>query len=48
MLAGSTGEGATLTDDEKGRLWELGVAECGDAHGDRRHRHLRHPPHASS
>jgi 4-hydroxy-tetrahydrodipicolinate synthase len=31
VLAGSTGEGATLTDDEKVRLWELGVAECGDA-----------------
>lgn len=31
VLAGSTGEGATLTDEEKVRLWELGVAECGDA-----------------
>ena len=31
VLAGSTGEGATLTDDEKLRLWELGVAESGDA-----------------
>ena len=31
VLAGSTGEGATLTDDEKARLWEIGVAECGDA-----------------
>jgi 4-hydroxy-tetrahydrodipicolinate synthase len=31
VLAGSTGEGATLTDDEKARLWELGVAERGDA-----------------
>jgi 4-hydroxy-tetrahydrodipicolinate synthase len=31
VLAGSTGEGATLTDDEKFRLWELGVAESGDA-----------------
>jgi 4-hydroxy-tetrahydrodipicolinate synthase len=31
VLAGSTGEGATLTDEEKFRLWELGVAECGDA-----------------
>ena len=28
VLAGTTGEGATLTDDEKARLWELGVAEC--------------------
>jgi 4-hydroxy-tetrahydrodipicolinate synthase len=27
VLAGSTGEGATLTDEEKLRLWELGVAE---------------------
>jgi 4-hydroxy-tetrahydrodipicolinate synthase len=31
VLAGSTGEAATLSDDEKLRLWELGVAECGDA-----------------
>jgi 4-hydroxy-tetrahydrodipicolinate synthase len=31
VLAGSTGEGATMTDEEKIRLWELGVAECGDA-----------------
>jgi len=31
VLAGSTGEGATLSDDEKARLWELAVAECGDA-----------------
>jgi 4-hydroxy-tetrahydrodipicolinate synthase len=31
VLAGSTGEGATLTDDEKYRLWELGVTESGDA-----------------
>jgi len=31
VLAGSTGEGATLSDDEKARLWERGVAECGDA-----------------
>jgi 4-hydroxy-tetrahydrodipicolinate synthase len=30
VLAGSTGEGATLTDEEKFRLWELGVAECPD------------------
>jgi len=30
-LAGSTGEGATMTDDEKVRLWEIGVAESGDA-----------------
>jgi 4-hydroxy-tetrahydrodipicolinate synthase len=28
VLAGSTGEGATLTDEEKARLWELGVDEC--------------------
>jgi 4-hydroxy-tetrahydrodipicolinate synthase len=27
VLAGSTGEGATLTDDEKLRLWQLGVSE---------------------
>jgi 4-hydroxy-tetrahydrodipicolinate synthase len=31
VLAGSTGEGATLTDEEKLRLWELGVAESGGA-----------------
>jgi 4-hydroxy-tetrahydrodipicolinate synthase len=31
VLAGSTGEGATLTDEEKLRLWELGVSESGDA-----------------
>jgi 4-hydroxy-tetrahydrodipicolinate synthase len=31
VLAGSTGEGATMTDDEKARLWEIGVAEAGDA-----------------
>jgi 4-hydroxy-tetrahydrodipicolinate synthase len=31
VLAGTTGEGATLTDEEKFRLWELGVAESGDA-----------------
>jgi 4-hydroxy-tetrahydrodipicolinate synthase len=28
VLAGSTGEGATLTDEEKLRLWELAVSEC--------------------
>jgi 4-hydroxy-tetrahydrodipicolinate synthase len=31
VLAGSTGEGATLTDEEKVRLWEVGVAASGDA-----------------
>jgi 4-hydroxy-tetrahydrodipicolinate synthase len=31
VIAGSTGEAATLTTDEKRRLWELAVAECGDA-----------------
>jgi 4-hydroxy-tetrahydrodipicolinate synthase len=31
VLAGTTGESATLTDEEKYRLWEIGVAECGDA-----------------
>ena len=31
VLAGSTGEAATMTDEEKARLWELGVAETGDA-----------------
>jgi 4-hydroxy-tetrahydrodipicolinate synthase len=31
VLAGSTGEAATLTDEERARLWEIGVAEAGDA-----------------
>jgi len=31
VLAGSTGEAATMTDDEKIRLWEIGVAESGGA-----------------
>jgi 4-hydroxy-tetrahydrodipicolinate synthase len=31
VLAGSTGEAATMTDEEKARLWEIGVAEAGDA-----------------
>jgi 4-hydroxy-tetrahydrodipicolinate synthase len=31
VLTGSTGEAATMTDDEKVRLWEIGVAETGDA-----------------
>jgi 4-hydroxy-tetrahydrodipicolinate synthase len=31
VLAGTTGEGATLTDEEKGRLWEIGVEVSGDA-----------------
>jgi 4-hydroxy-tetrahydrodipicolinate synthase len=31
VVAGSTGEGATLTDEEKVRLWELAVAEAGGA-----------------
>ena len=31
VLAGSTGEGATLTDEEKVRLWQLGVAEANGA-----------------
>jgi 4-hydroxy-tetrahydrodipicolinate synthase len=31
VLAGTTGEAATLTDEEKVRLWELGVAESGDS-----------------
>jgi 4-hydroxy-tetrahydrodipicolinate synthase len=30
VLAGSTGESPTLTDEEKYRLWELAVAECPD------------------
>jgi 4-hydroxy-tetrahydrodipicolinate synthase len=31
VLAGSTGEAATMTDEEKVRLWEIGVAESRDA-----------------
>ena len=31
VLAGSTGEGSTLSDEEKLALWEIGVAEAGDA-----------------
>jgi 4-hydroxy-tetrahydrodipicolinate synthase len=31
VLAGSTGEGSTLDDEEKVRLWEIGVAEAGGA-----------------
>src|SRR3712207_2504691 len=31
VLAGTTGESSTLTDDEKCRLWELAKAECGEA-----------------
>ena len=31
VLAATTGESATLTDEEMVRLWELGVAECGGA-----------------
>jgi 4-hydroxy-tetrahydrodipicolinate synthase len=31
VLTGTTGESPTLTDEEMARLWELGVAECGDA-----------------
>jgi len=31
VLAGTTGESATLSDDEKVRLWEIGVAEAGAA-----------------
>src|SRR5438132_1437549 len=31
VVAGTTGEGSTLTDDEKLRLFELAVSECRDA-----------------
>lgn len=31
VLTGSTGEAATMTDEEKVRLWELGASECPDA-----------------
>jgi 4-hydroxy-tetrahydrodipicolinate synthase len=31
VIAGTTGESPTLSDDEKCRLWELAVAGCGDA-----------------
>jgi 4-hydroxy-tetrahydrodipicolinate synthase len=31
VLAGSTGESSTMSDEEKLRLWEIGVRESGDA-----------------
>ena len=31
VLAGTTGEGSTMSDDEKVALWQIGVAESGDA-----------------
>jgi 4-hydroxy-tetrahydrodipicolinate synthase len=31
VIAGTTGESPTLSDEEKLRLWELAVAECGEA-----------------
>jgi 4-hydroxy-tetrahydrodipicolinate synthase len=31
VVSGTTGEGATLSDDEKVRIWELAVAEAGGA-----------------
>jgi 4-hydroxy-tetrahydrodipicolinate synthase len=31
VLAGSTGEAATMTDEEKVRLWQIGAVESGDA-----------------
>jgi 4-hydroxy-tetrahydrodipicolinate synthase len=31
VLAGTTGESPTLSDEEMVELWKLGVAECGDA-----------------
>jgi 4-hydroxy-tetrahydrodipicolinate synthase len=31
VVAGTTGEGSTMDDEEKCRLWELAVAESGDA-----------------
>jgi 4-hydroxy-tetrahydrodipicolinate synthase len=31
VVAGTTGEGATLDDEEKARIWELAVAEAGGA-----------------
>lgn len=31
VVAGTTGEGATLSDDEKARIWELAVSEAGGA-----------------
>jgi 4-hydroxy-tetrahydrodipicolinate synthase len=31
VVAGSTGEASTLTDEEKARLWQLAVEESGDA-----------------
>jgi 4-hydroxy-tetrahydrodipicolinate synthase len=31
VVSGTTGEGATLSDDEKSRIWELAVSEAGGA-----------------
>ena len=43
VLAGTTGEGPTLTDDEKLALFEAVLDEVGVGRArDREHRHLRH------
>ena len=42
VVAATTGEAPTLSDDEKVRLWELAVAEAGDAVVIAGSRDLRH------
>ena len=44
VLAGTTGEAPTLTDDEKVELWTA-VRAAVDVPLGRGHRHVRHPPH---
>ena len=45
VVTGTTGEAPTLSDDERFALYEVAVDEIGaDAHGRRRHRHVRHGP----
>ena len=44
VVAGTTGESPTLTDEEKARLWQLAVEESGDAPVIAGTGHLRHAP----
>ena len=44
VVCGTTGEAATLNDDEHLGMIELAVARCAVAHGRRRRRLQRHPP----
>ena len=45
VLAGTTGEGSTLDDEEKLRLWQLAKDECRRRAADRGHRVERHRAH---